>query len=165
MVTHDARASAMADRILFLADGLIVRDQGRASEQDVLTAMAEVSGAVILVALRGLWGRKTRAVLTAISIVLGTAMIAGTFVVRDQITGAFASIFQTGLEKTDVLASKRTAFTDQNGAQAGPLPASLIGTIAARRRRRQGRGADPGGRRPGRERQVRRARAAARPAW
>jgi putative ABC transport system ATP-binding protein len=44
MVTHDVRASAMADRILFLADGLIVRDQGRASEQDVLTAMAEVSG-------------------------------------------------------------------------------------------------------------------------
>jgi putative ABC transport system ATP-binding protein len=44
MVTHDARASAMADRILFLADGLIVRDQGRASEQDVLTAMTEVSG-------------------------------------------------------------------------------------------------------------------------
>src|SRR4029078_3391211 len=43
-VTHDANASAMADRILFLADGLIVRDQGRASEQDVLTAMAEVSG-------------------------------------------------------------------------------------------------------------------------
>ena len=44
MVTHDARASAMADRILFLADGLIVRDQGRAgSAQDVLTAMAEVS--------------------------------------------------------------------------------------------------------------------------
>ena len=38
---------------------------------------------MILVALRGLWGRKTRAVLTAISIVLGTAMITGTFVVRD----------------------------------------------------------------------------------
>jgi putative ABC transport system permease protein len=85
---------------------------------------------VILVALRGLWGRKTRAILTAISIVLGTAMIAGTFVLRDQITGAFDSIFQTGLEKTDVLASKRTAFTSDNGAQAGPLPASLIGTIA-----------------------------------
>ena len=85
---------------------------------------------MILVALRGLWGRKTRAILTAISIVLGTAMIAGTFVVRDQITGAFDSIFQTGLEKTDVLASKRTAFTSDNGAQPGPLPASLIGTIA-----------------------------------
>jgi putative ABC transport system ATP-binding protein len=44
MVTHDANASAMADRILFLADGLIVRDQGRSSAQDVLAAMAEVSG-------------------------------------------------------------------------------------------------------------------------
>ena len=86
---------------------------------------------MILVALRGLWGRKTRAVLTAISIVLGTAMIAGTFVVRDQITGAFASIFQTGLEKTDVLASKRTAFTDNNGAQAGPLPALLLARAVA----------------------------------
>ena len=68
---------------------------------------------MILVALRGLWGRKTRAVLTAISIVLGTAMITGTFVVRDQITGAFNGIFKTGLEKTDALASKLVAFTEQ----------------------------------------------------
>jgi len=44
MVTHDANASAMADRILFLADGLIVRDQCRSSAQDVLSAMSEVSG-------------------------------------------------------------------------------------------------------------------------
>ena len=28
MVTHDARAAAIADRILFLADGQIVRDVG-----------------------------------------------------------------------------------------------------------------------------------------
>jgi putative ABC transport system ATP-binding protein len=45
MVTHDPRASAMADRIVFLADGLIVRDQGRASAQEVLAAMAEVAEA------------------------------------------------------------------------------------------------------------------------
>jgi putative ABC transport system ATP-binding protein len=43
MVTHDANAAAMADRLLFLADGLIVRDQGRAEPAAVLTAMAEVS--------------------------------------------------------------------------------------------------------------------------
>jgi putative ABC transport system ATP-binding protein len=43
MVTHEARAASMADRILFLADGLIVRDQGRSSPADVLTAMTEVS--------------------------------------------------------------------------------------------------------------------------
>ena len=43
MVTHDANAAAMADRVLFLADGQIVRDQGRSEASEVLTAMAEVS--------------------------------------------------------------------------------------------------------------------------
>ncbi|MDQ4082306.1 MAG: ABC transporter ATP-binding protein [Actinomycetota bacterium] len=45
MVTHDARAAAIADRILFLADGLIVRDLGRSTPSDVLAAMEEVSAA------------------------------------------------------------------------------------------------------------------------
>jgi putative ABC transport system ATP-binding protein len=43
MVTHDARAAAVADRILFLADGSVVKELGRSSEPDVLAAMAEVS--------------------------------------------------------------------------------------------------------------------------
>jgi putative ABC transport system ATP-binding protein len=44
MVTHDAAAAATADRILFLADGRIVRDIGRSTPADVLTAMSEVGG-------------------------------------------------------------------------------------------------------------------------
>jgi putative ABC transport system ATP-binding protein len=44
MVTHDPRAAAMADRILFLADGVVVRDQAGASATEVLAAMNEVSG-------------------------------------------------------------------------------------------------------------------------
>ena len=44
MVTHEARAAAMADRILFLADGLIVKDLGRSTAADVLTAMNELVG-------------------------------------------------------------------------------------------------------------------------
>jgi putative ABC transport system ATP-binding protein len=43
MVTHDANAAAMADRVVFLADGLIVRDQGRSAASEVLAAIAEVS--------------------------------------------------------------------------------------------------------------------------
>ena len=31
MVTHDAHAAAIADRVLFLADGQIVRDLGRST--------------------------------------------------------------------------------------------------------------------------------------
>jgi len=43
VVTHDARVSAIADRILFLADGLIVRELGRhASPADVLAVMNEL---------------------------------------------------------------------------------------------------------------------------
>ncbi len=43
MVTHDPRAAAIADRILFLADGLIVKDLGRATAHDVVVAMEELS--------------------------------------------------------------------------------------------------------------------------
>jgi putative ABC transport system ATP-binding protein len=43
MVTHDAGAAAMADRILFLADGRIVRDLQESTAAEVLAAMQEVS--------------------------------------------------------------------------------------------------------------------------
>jgi putative ABC transport system ATP-binding protein len=42
MVTHDARAAAIAERILFLADGLIVRESRDVSAQDVIAAMDEL---------------------------------------------------------------------------------------------------------------------------
>jgi putative ABC transport system ATP-binding protein len=43
MVTHEARAAAFADRILFLDDGLIVKDMGRADAHDVTQAMEELA--------------------------------------------------------------------------------------------------------------------------
>jgi putative ABC transport system ATP-binding protein len=42
MVTHDARAAAIADKILFLADGLIVREMGRADPDTVIATMAHL---------------------------------------------------------------------------------------------------------------------------
>jgi putative ABC transport system ATP-binding protein len=44
MVTHDAHAAAIADRILFLADGLIVKDIGPSTSQEILDALQEVTG-------------------------------------------------------------------------------------------------------------------------
>jgi putative ABC transport system ATP-binding protein len=44
MVTHEPQAAAIADRILFLADGVIVRDMGRSSSHDVIAAVDELSG-------------------------------------------------------------------------------------------------------------------------
>jgi putative ABC transport system ATP-binding protein len=45
MVTHDPYAAAIADRILFLADGLIVRDMPRAEASAVIAAMDELTQA------------------------------------------------------------------------------------------------------------------------
>jgi putative ABC transport system ATP-binding protein len=44
MVTHDPQAAARADRILFLADGRIVREIASSTAAEVLAAMQEVSG-------------------------------------------------------------------------------------------------------------------------
>jgi putative ABC transport system ATP-binding protein len=43
MVTHDAEAATIADRILFLADGEIVTTLGRSSGRDILQAIEEVA--------------------------------------------------------------------------------------------------------------------------
>src|SRR5213078_3730727 len=43
MVTHDPRSASIADRILFLADGNIVKELPRSEPHDVVTAMEEIS--------------------------------------------------------------------------------------------------------------------------
>ncbi len=43
MVTHDANAAATADRALFLADGLIVRDAPCNAASDIMAIMAELA--------------------------------------------------------------------------------------------------------------------------
>jgi putative ABC transport system ATP-binding protein len=44
MVTHDAQAAAIADRVVFLADGRIVRDLGPSSAHEILQTLEQVSG-------------------------------------------------------------------------------------------------------------------------
>jgi putative ABC transport system ATP-binding protein len=43
MVTHDARSASIADRILFLADGNIVKELPRSDPHEVVAAMEEIS--------------------------------------------------------------------------------------------------------------------------
>ncbi|HLB04966.1 MAG TPA: ATP-binding cassette domain-containing protein, partial [Gaiellaceae bacterium] len=45
MVTQDARAATIADRIFFLADGLLVKELGSSSQHQVLQALEEVAAA------------------------------------------------------------------------------------------------------------------------
>ncbi|TML04076.1 MAG: ABC transporter permease [Actinobacteria bacterium] len=89
---------------------------------------------MIRVALRGLAGRKLRASLTAFAIVLGVAMVSGTFVLTDTMNGAFDSIISQSYKNADVVVSGKTAFdTDTNGnaVQAPSFPETLLPKVRA----------------------------------
>jgi putative ABC transport system permease protein len=85
------------------------------------------------VALRGLLGRKLRTVLTAVAIVLGVALVAGTLVLTDSIDKAFDSIFTDSRQGSSVVISGKSAFdlADDSGATAPPLNESLLQTVRA----------------------------------
>src|SRR5215471_7720191 len=61
-------------------------------------------------ALKGLMTRKLRAALTAIAIVLGVAMVSGTYVLTDSISNAFDAIFTQSYRGTDAVISGKSAF-------------------------------------------------------
>ena len=80
--------------------------------------------------VRGLLTRKLRSVLTAVAIVLGVAMISGTFVLTDQISGAFDDIFQAANKGTDVVVKPNGAFgSDANAMVPLYVPESLVPRI------------------------------------
>ena len=68
---------------------------------------------MIAIALRSMGQRKLRTALTAIAVLLGVAMIAGTYVQTDQIRAAFDDILQTANAGVDANIAPRTAFTQQ----------------------------------------------------
>lgn len=84
------------------------------------------------VVLRGLAMRKLRSVLTGLAIVLGVAMISGTFVLTDQIRGAFNDLFLQGNKGIATVVKPREAFADMTGLTTAPeLPQTLIGRITS----------------------------------
>jgi putative ABC transport system permease protein len=85
---------------------------------------------VIRVALRGLAGRKLRAVLTAFAIVLGVAMTSGTLVLTNAIDGAFKNIFTEQYQGTDAVISGKQAITfEGEGSERPSVPASLLSEV------------------------------------
>jgi putative ABC transport system permease protein len=88
---------------------------------------------LIRVSLRGLAGRKLRAALTAIAIVLGVAMISGTYVLTDSIDQAFGSIFTDSRKGSNAIVSGRAAFslTSDSGATAPSFDESLLEKVRA----------------------------------
>ncbi|MDX6486702.1 MAG: putative transport system permease protein [Gaiellaceae bacterium] len=86
---------------------------------------------MITVALKGLLGRKLRAVLTAVSIVLGVAMISGTFVLTDTIKAAFGTVFNQVYKNTDAVITGKSAIggSANEGVTPPSLPESLLSKV------------------------------------
>ncbi len=86
---------------------------------------------MLVVALKGLAGRKVRALLTAIAIILGVAMISGTYVLTDTINNGFDTIFSQSYQNADVVITGKAAFDSADGESVEPpsMPESLLGEV------------------------------------
>ncbi len=84
-------------------------------------------------ALKGLLGRKLRTALTCIAIVLGVAMVTGTYILTDSIKGAFGGIFTEIYSGTDATITGKSAFTLSNNdnTTAPPFDESLLDKVRA----------------------------------
>jgi putative ABC transport system permease protein len=82
------------------------------------------------VAFRGMFARKLRMALTALSVALGVCLIAGTYVFTDTINQSFDRIFSESAKGTDAAITPRKAIdTSQNGGTQPVLPRRLLATV------------------------------------
>ncbi|MGH2927877.1 MAG: ABC transporter permease, partial [Solirubrobacteraceae bacterium] len=89
---------------------------------------------MLRVALKGLATRRLRAALTALAVVLGVALVAGTYVLTDSINGAFSTIFQTVYRGTSATITGRNALDTgaDGGVGGGPSTPSFPQSLLAR---------------------------------
>jgi putative ABC transport system permease protein len=81
------------------------------------------------VALRALWGRKLRTVLTALAIVLGVATVSGTYVLTDSISHAFDSIFSSVYRGTDAVITGKSAVSSSSSSVQPSFDESLLAKV------------------------------------
>ena len=80
------------------------------------------------VALKGLSFRKVRALLTALAVVLGVAMVSGTYVLTDSIQRAFDGIFTGSYQDTSAVISGKQVVEFSTTGKA-TVPESLLGRV------------------------------------
>jgi putative ABC transport system permease protein len=83
---------------------------------------------MISVALKGLAARKLRAFSTVLAVLLGVALVAGTYILTDTINRSFDDIFTTALEGTDVVVTPREIVA-QETSEPPPFPASVLDRV------------------------------------
>ncbi|MHB8241612.1 MAG: ABC transporter permease [Solirubrobacteraceae bacterium] len=81
--------------------------------------------------LRGFLQRKLRVLLTGISIALGVALMAGTYVLTDTINQSFAGIFQAANSGNSVVISPTETLGRETRAQISPITDALLAQVRA----------------------------------
>src|SRR5215212_7324851 len=74
---------------------------------------------MLALSLRGIATRKLRTALTAFAVVLGVALVSGTYLLTDTINNAFDEVFQTANRGVDV-------GNDEAQVTPNPLPATVL---------------------------------------
>jgi putative ABC transport system permease protein len=85
---------------------------------------------VIRFTVRSFFSRKLRAALTALAIVLGVAMICGSFVLTDSMSKAFGAIYTQIYKNTDAVITGRSAISTSS-QDAPPFSESLLAKVRA----------------------------------
>jgi putative ABC transport system permease protein len=83
---------------------------------------------MLRVALKGLVARKLRLLMTALSVALGVAFVAGTFIFSDTLNSNFDSVFSEANQGVDVEVSPHPAFTSDFSSPK-PLPPSVLARV------------------------------------
>jgi putative ABC transport system permease protein len=82
------------------------------------------------VALRGLFARKLRLVLTALAVALGVTLIAGTYVFTDTINRSFDQIFTQSAKGTDAsITPRKTIDTSNNGGTQPTVSPAILARV------------------------------------
>src|SRR4051794_8694366 len=85
---------------------------------------------MIAVALKGLAGRKVRALLTALAVVIGISMVSGTYILTDTMQKSFDGLFTATYEKTDAVVSGKEIVKNSTSGTA-KVPAALLAKVQA----------------------------------
>src|SRR3954454_18933666 len=86
---------------------------------------------MIGVALKGLAGRKIRALLTAFAVVIGVAMVSGTFILTDTVQRSFNGIFDASFEQTDAVIRGKQIVEGSYSGSGATIPGSLLTKVRA----------------------------------
>jgi putative ABC transport system permease protein len=83
------------------------------------------------VALKGLAARKVRAVLTALAVVIGVAMVSGTFILTDTTLKSFTGLFTASTANTDAVISGKEIVKNSTNGSGVTIPASMLDKVRA----------------------------------